>query len=187
MATRKPRHVIAAYSTATASEPDEAQLLADRGQREVGVAGRQIARLAQAESGAEDAAGGERPHRLRHLIAAADGVVPRRLPHRHAGGQRFGDVQPVADVEAGDQQRAAGRRRADAAARHRVERQEDARQHQRRPEILLQEEEEQRQPHAADDRHAGSRARGMRSQDGARAGSSAFSFTCRSSSHTRAK
>jgi hypothetical protein len=59
----------------------KAELLADRRQHQVGVRFRNEARLAQADARAGDGAGRQAPQRVRHLIAAANRVIPRRQPH----------------------------------------------------------------------------------------------------------
>ena len=68
--------------------------------------------------------------------------------------QRRGDVQRVADVEAGDEQRESDDGEADAVPRNRVRDQEDARQEERRSQILLQKEEQQRDANAGRRREA---------------------------------
>ena len=52
-AMRKPRQARIAYRHGDDEQPRGAELLADGGQHQIGVAGRQIARVAEAEAGAE--------------------------------------------------------------------------------------------------------------------------------------
>jgi hypothetical protein len=118
-------------------QPDDAELLADGGQHEIGVARRQIAGVAEAEAGAKRTACRHGPNRLSDLISAGDRIVPGRLPHADALGKRVRDVQPVPDVEARGQQHEPRRGQANPAAGHGVHRQEHAGQQQRRAKILL--------------------------------------------------
>ncbi len=66
-----------------ACQPDQSELLADRGDDEVGGRGGHGAGLAVAQAGAEDAAGGEAEQRLHHLVAGAVGVGERVEPVLH--------------------------------------------------------------------------------------------------------
>ena len=54
----------------------EAPLFADGGQHEIGIAGRDHGGVAPAGAGADRAAGGEAPERMRQLVAAVDVVIP---------------------------------------------------------------------------------------------------------------
>ena len=92
------------------------------------------------------------PDGVRDLIAAGDRVVPRRLPHPHAIGERGGDLQAIAQVEAGGEESQAGDGHADAAARDRVHGEKDAAEKERGTEVLLKEEEHQRRGDADEDR-----------------------------------
>ena len=58
-------------------EPDPAELFAERGQHEIGVALRDRRRTAKACPAAPDAAGRERPEAVRDMIAAAHTVLKR--------------------------------------------------------------------------------------------------------------
>jgi hypothetical protein len=129
-----------------------AGFLADRCQDQVGVAGRQVARVAQTQPGAERAAGCHPPHRVGDLIAARGGVVPRRQPHADPFAERRRDVQAVSEIEAGGQEQQPDDRHPHPASGDRVHRQEHAAEEQRRAEVFLKEEEQQRGNHADDDR-----------------------------------
>ena len=130
-----------------------AELLADRRENQIGVAGRQIARVAQTEPGAKRSAGRQSPDRVRHLIAARNGVVPWRLPHAHALRERLRDMQAIADIEAEYQEREAGDRHPDPPARDGIGREKDAAEKQRRTQILLNVEEDERETDTGEDRH----------------------------------
>ena len=82
--------------------------------------------------------------RLRDLVAAARGVVPWRLPDADAVRERLGDLEPVADVEAGDEQSEPGDGERQHGAGRRRTSQEDERQEERRSEIFLNEEKAER-------------------------------------------
>jgi hypothetical protein len=62
---------------ADAKQPHESELFADRRQHEIGVAGGQVACVAEAEARTEQATARHAPDRLRDLIAAAHRVIPR--------------------------------------------------------------------------------------------------------------
>ena len=98
---RKPRNATIANRSADERKSDDSELLADGRQDEIGVPSRQVPRVAEPEAGARRSRPmRERPDRMRHLVAARGRVVPRRLPHAHALGQRVRHVQPIADVKA---------------------------------------------------------------------------------------
>ena len=140
---------------------DRAKVLPHRREHEIGVTGWQVARVTEPEAGAHRTAGRERPQRLRDLIAAARGVVPRRLPHAHAIGERGRDLEAVAEVEAGGEHRGAREHEPDRASRAAVHREEHDGQHQRRPEIPLKKEQRQRRADADHDRHGVAHARNV--------------------------
>ncbi len=85
-------------------EAAETEVLADRGKHEVGVARRQIPAVAETGPCTPRTSGGDRPEGVRDLVAAAGSVVPKRLPHAHAIGERRGNVEAIPDVEPGAQQ-----------------------------------------------------------------------------------
>ena len=89
---------------------------------------------------------------MRHLIAAENCVVPRRLPHADALCERLRDVQVIAGIETENQQRQAGDRHPHAAARDDVRGEKDAAEKQGRTQIFLKKEEDERQAHAGEDR-----------------------------------
>ncbi len=113
---------------------------------------RNDARVAQADAGAADCAGAERPQRVRDLIAAPHGIVPGRPPHLHALHHGVRVADGVAGREAPDQHQQTRRDHRRAPAGDAVEREEDAGEHHGRAEVLLEEEEQQHQRHADDDR-----------------------------------
>ena len=149
---RKPRHTTTANSSATTISPAAPVSSPIGRQDQVGVAGWQIARVAQTQPGAERSAGRHGPHRVSDLVAARGRVVPRRQPHPDPLAQRRRYVQAVAQIEAGGQEQQPDDRHPDPAPRDRVHRQEHAAQEQRRAEVFLKEEEQQRGDHADDDR-----------------------------------
>ena len=69
-------------------ESSRAELFSNRREDRVGVAGRKIAGIAEAEPGPQQSARRHRPQRVSDLIAAGNRVVPGRLPHPHAIGER---------------------------------------------------------------------------------------------------
>ena len=71
-------------SRSTSRDADEAELLADRGEHEVGVPLRDRVRAAESRAGAPRAAGRQRPQPVRDLVAAGHAVVPRIEPDHHA-------------------------------------------------------------------------------------------------------
>ena len=141
---RKPRHARNAYS---------AELLADRRKNQIGMAGRQIARVAETEAGSKRASGRKGPDRMRHLIAARNGVVPWRLPHENPLRERVRDVQAIADIESEDQERETGDRHPDSPARDGIGREKDAAEKQGRTKILLNVEEDERETDTSQDRN----------------------------------
>ena len=138
-----------------------AELLADRRKNQIRVAGRQIARVAEAEPGSKRSSGRKSPDRMRHLIAARYGVVPWRLPHANALRERVRDIQAIADIESEYQEREAGDRHPDSPARDGIGREKDAAEKQRRTKILLNVEEDERETDTGEDRnHVTRRAAG---------------------------
>src|SRR5262249_45454159 len=129
-----------------------AELLSDRREDQIGVAGRQVTRIAETETGSKRAAGRKSPDRVGHLIAARNGVVPWRLPHANALGERLRDVQAVAGIEPEYEQGEAGDCHPDPAARDDIRREKDAAEKQRRTEILLKVEEDERETDTGQDR-----------------------------------
>ena len=79
----------------------------------------------------------------RTVIAAAHPVIPRRLPHLDAGGERGRHVQQIANEEAGDEHHQTTGREPAATSRDREQREKQQREQQRRSEILLKEEQHQ--------------------------------------------
>ena len=67
-----------------AGQADQPELLADRGDDEVGRRRGHRAGLTVAQTGAEDPAGGEAEQRLHHLVAGAVGIGERVQPGLHA-------------------------------------------------------------------------------------------------------
>ena len=61
--------------------------------------------VAESDPRARHAAGGERPQRVRQLIAAVHQVVPGREPHRDAVADGVRDAEQIAGGEAERQQR----------------------------------------------------------------------------------
>jgi len=125
------------------SDSDKADVLAERGEHQVGVSGRNHLRVADAWSKAADAAGGQRPERVRDLIAARQRVLPRIDPHRHSLRHRAGDAERVADDESGDEDAESTEDQRHASTRHAIQPEKYARQDECWTEILLQEEERQ--------------------------------------------
>ncbi len=91
-------------------DAEEAPLLAERGEDQVGMRGRNELRIALPDARAGDAAGRVGPQRMRQLIAAVHQVVPGRKPHRDALAHGVRHAQQVASGEARAQQRQAGER-----------------------------------------------------------------------------
>src|SRR5262249_45074421 len=85
-------------------------------------------------------------------IAARDGVVPWRLPHANALGERLRDVEAIAGIEPEDQDGEAGDCHPGPAARDDIGREKDTAEKQRRTEILLKEEEDERETDTGQDR-----------------------------------
>ena len=102
-------------------------------------------RIAQTDAHAGKLAGGERPERLRQLVAAVHQVVPRRKPHRNplADGVRYPQVEARHEAQHHHRQTDHGHAE-NARARDAVERQKQAAEYQRRAHISLQEEKQQR-------------------------------------------
>ncbi len=109
-------------------------------------------RVAEADAGAADRTRGERPQRVRDLVAAPHRIVPGRPPHLHALHHRVRVADGVAGREASDQHQQARRDHRRAPPGHAVEREEHAGEHHGRAEVLLEEEEQQHQRHPGDDR-----------------------------------
>ena len=126
-------------------------LLADGREDQVRVARRQIARVPEAETRSRDSTRRHGPECVRNLIAAGNRVVPRRLPHAHAIGQRLRHVQNVPDVERQQEDGEAGDRHSGSSPRHRVDGEKHAAGEERRAEILLEEEKEERHADAGGD------------------------------------
>ena len=130
----------------------EAEDLAEAGEHEIVLAGRDVARARLGEAAAEESARRQAPERVRDLIAAADAVVPRRLPHVDALDHRGRIAGDVGRGERADQRGQAQRGQAPAVARDAVGDEERAGEDQRRAEVALEEEEQQHQRHADGDR-----------------------------------
>ena len=127
-------------SSSDRGDAGEAPLFADRGKHQVRVARRNHRRIAESRTRSTQAAGRERPQRVRQLVAAAHVVVPGREPHvdtRSTTVVRLADA--IADRNAGDQHH---RRRASqpgASARDREHGQKQEAGDQRRAEVLQHE------------------------------------------------
>ena len=125
-------------------DSDDADLFTNRGEDEIRVSGRQVARIAQPDAGPERPASRQCPNGLSDLIAARNRVVPGRLPHEDSLGERPRHPGEVSDEEAGDEQRQPDDRHHEPAAGHRVHRQKDTAQEQRWAEIFLDRKQRQR-------------------------------------------
>ncbi len=123
---------------------EQAELLADRGEDEVGLRVRDQARVALAETRPPDAPGAQREHRLRQLAVPLV-EHPRRVqgvqPHVHAkldvGEGHVADVRPDREQQQPDDE--VGR----PAGRHPQHHHEDPEEQERRAEVLLQEQDGQ--------------------------------------------
>jgi hypothetical protein len=134
----------------------EAQDLAQTGEDQIVLTGRDVARARLGQPAAQQAARGQGPQRVRDLVAAADAVVPRRFPHVDALDDGRGVADGVGGGERSDQRRQSQRRQAPAIAGDAVGDEEGAGQDERRAEVALEEEEQQHQRHAdGDGNHVG--------------------------------
>ena len=133
-------------------KPDPPELLAERGEHEVGVAFGNRGRAAEAGPAAPRAAGRERPQTVRDVIPARDAVVPGVRPDHHAVADRRRHARPVRRRETGEQQHDPEDDHSGSLPRDGVHAEEHERQHERRPEIALQKEEREHERHAGDDR-----------------------------------
>ena len=80
-------------------EAEEAELLAGSGENQIGVSGGQQRGTAASRTGAYQSSRGERPDRMRDLVAAGDHVSPGRMPHVDALGDGGRKVHAVSRPE----------------------------------------------------------------------------------------
>ena len=107
--------------------------------------------IAPARAGTPQAAGRERPDRVRQLIAARYVVVPGRKPHGNARHHRRRLAQLVPDSDARHQERQTHQRQAGATSGDGEHDHEKKSGDQRRAEILQKKKHGQRAAHAAHD------------------------------------
>ena len=151
-AMRRPRHATIAVKRDHHEHTDRAEFLANRGQDQVGVAGGQIARVAEAQSRARRGAAGHGPCGVGELVAAAHGVVPGRLPHGDACSQRARNPELIPQVEARREEPHSHGRHADPRSRDGEHRQEHEREQQRGPKVAQQKKQRQRDADARQQR-----------------------------------
>ena len=93
---RSDRHTRQRVEREDQRHAEEAPLLAQRRENQIGVRRRHQLRIAPARCPCPTAAGGEGPQRVRQLIAAVHRVVPRREPHGDALAHGVRDADHVA-------------------------------------------------------------------------------------------